>query len=371
MRQLGVAHAPRKPPVRVRGLVRVRAEGGRAFALSRLAALDGEGTSTATWAATARASLFRNDAGEPCPDLLRLLGEGHSRGCTGISPPPRPRRRSPRTLATGRAGGKSSLPATGAGFGRRGSMYTTSSFVPVDLWSPGPSPAGSPAPASRRASDATDASLADGTSVSDASVDAREEHERSIARVRRGSRGSRFFGEGNGKELSGPEPRSPSSPTRPPTRTCARARPNPRRALRERLGREAARREATERELSALRDEASRKQAPRVGAAAARGRRRRARSRTSFPPRASPEGRDHLSRAGLARAALAAEQAEASPAAGTTDASPRDESAPRSAQGEPSWRRRARRARRRARPSPRPPRSSPCPTRRCRRRPSR
>ena len=39
--------------------------------------------------------------------------------------------------------------------------------------------------------------------------------------------------------------------------------------------------------------------------------------------------------------ALAAEQAEASPAAGTTDASPRDESAPRSAQGG-VWRRRAR-----------------------------
>ena len=203
-----------------------------AFALPRLAALDGEGTSTATWAATARASLFRNDAGEPCPDLLRLLGEGHSRGLHGYLASAAPAAPFASGLWRPAEPGKSSLPATGAGFGPPGgSMYTTSSFVPVDLWSPGPSPAGSPAPASRRASDATDASLADGTSVSDASVDAREEHERSIARVRRGSRaGPGSSAKERESAFRARKPRSPSSPTRPPTRTCARARPNPRRA---------------------------------------------------------------------------------------------------------------------------------------------
>ena len=310
-----------------------------AFALPRLAALDGEGTSTATWAATARASLFRNDAGEPCPDLLRLLGEGHSRGLHGYLASAAPAAPFASGLWRPAEPGKSSLPATGAGFGPPGgSMYTTSSFVPVDLWSPGPSPAGSPAPASRRASDATDASLADGTSVSDASVDAREEHERSIARVRRGSRaGPGSSAKETGKSFPGRKTAlAVITNAAPDADVRARAAESEARALRERLGREAALREATERELSALRDEASRKQAPRVAAAAAlEGTASpRAESYVFSAASASPEGRDHLSAPDLRVLALAAEQAEASPAAGTTDASPRDESAPRSAQGE-------------------------------------
>ena len=310
-----------------------------AFALPRLAALDGEGTSTATWAATARASLFRNDAGEPCPDLLRLLGEGHSRGLHGYLASAAPAAPFASGLWRPAEPGKSSLPATGAGFGPPGgSMYTTSSFVPVDLWSPGPSPAGSPAPASRRASDATDASLADGTSVSDASVDAREEHERSIARVRRGSRaGPGSSAKETGKSFPGRKTAlAVITNAAPDADVRARAAESEARALRERLGREAAMREATERELSALRDEASRKRAPRVAAAAAL-------EGTASPcaesyifsaASARPEGRDDLSAPDLRVLALAAEQAEASSAAGTTDASPRDESAPRSAQSE-------------------------------------
>ena len=310
-----------------------------AFALPRLAALDGEGTSTATWAATARASLFRNDAGEPCPDLLRLLGEGHSNGLHGYLASAAPAAPFASGLWRPAEPGKSSLPATGAGFGPPGgSMYTTSSFVPVDLWSPGPSPAGSPAPASRRASDATDASLADGTSVSDASVDAREEHERSIARVRRGSRaGPGSSAKETGKSFPGRKTAlAVITNAGPDADVRARAAESEARALRERLGREAAMREATERELSALRDEASRKRAPRVAAAAAL-------EGTASPcaesyifsaASARPEGRDDLSAPDLRVLALAAEQAEASSAAGTTDASPRDESAPRSAQGE-------------------------------------
>ena len=310
-----------------------------AFALPRLAALDGEGTSTATWAATARASLFRNDAGEPCPDLLRLLGEGHSNGLHGYLASAAPAAPFASGLWRPAEPGKSSLPATGAGFGPPGgSMYTTSSFVPVDLWSPGPSPAGSPAPASRRASDATDASLADGTSVSDASVDAREEHERSIARVRRGSRaGPGSSAKETGKSFPGRKTAlAVITNAGPDADVRARAAESEARALRERLGREAAMREATERELSALRDEASRKRAPRVAAAAAL-------EGTASPcaesyifsaASARPEGRDDLSAPDLRVLALAAEQAEASSAAGTTDASPRDESAPRSAQSE-------------------------------------
>ena len=311
-----------------------------AFALPRLAALDGEGTSTATWAATARASLFRNDAGEPCPDLLRLLGEGHSNGLHGYLASAAPAAPFASGLWRPAEPGKSSLPATGAGFGPPGgSMYTTSSFVPVDLWSPGPSPAGSPAPASRRASDATDASLADGTSVSDASVDAREEHERSIARVRRGSRAgpSRSSAKETGKSFPGRKTAlAVITNAGPDADVRARAAESEARALRERLGREAAMREATERELSALRDEASRKRAPRVAAAAAlEGTASpRAESYIFSAASASPEGRDDLSAPDLRVLALAAEQAEASSAAGTTDASPRDESAPRSAQSE-------------------------------------
>lgn len=313
-----------------------------AFALPRLAALDGEGTSTATWAATARASLFRNDAGEPCPDLLRLLGEGHSNGLHGYlasAAPAAPFASGLWRPAEPPGKSKSSLPATGAGFGPPGgSMYTTSSFVPVDLWSPGPSPAGSPAPASRRASDATDASLADGTSVSDASVDAREEHERSIARVRRGSRaGPGSSAKETGKSVPGRKTAlAVITNAGPDADARARAAESEARALRERLGREAAMREATERELSALRDEASRKRAPRVAAAAAlEGTASpRAESYIFSAASASPEGRDDLSAPDLRVLALAAEQAEASSAAGTTDASPRDESAPRSAQSE-------------------------------------
>ena len=311
-----------------------------AFALPRLAALDGEGTSTATWAATARASLFRNDAGEPCPDLLRLLGEGHSNGLHGYLASAAPAAPFASGLWRPAEPGKSSLPATGAGFGPPGgSMYTTSSFVPVDLWSPGPSPAGSPAPASRRASDATDASLADGTSVSDASVDAREEHERSIARVRRGSRaGPGSSAKETGKSFPGRKTAlAVITNAGPDADVRARAAESEARALRERLGREAAMREATERELSALRDEASRKRAPRVAAAAALEGTASPEGTESYifsAASASPEGRDDLSAPDLRVLALAAEQAEASSAAGTTDASPRDESAPRSAQSE-------------------------------------
>ena len=337
-----------------------------AFALPRLAALDGEGTSTATWAATARVSLFRNDAGELCPDLLRLLGEGPARGLHGYlasAAPAAPFASGlwrPKSVATGNG-----LPGNPAGPDPRGagppggSMYTTSSFVPVDLWSPGPSPAGSPAPpgsSSRRASDATDASV-DGASVdTDASVDAREEHERSIARVERFSR-ARRASKGTAKETAKPPSRKTAlaviTNAEPDADARARAAESEARELRERLERERLEREATERELSALRDEASRRRTPRDAAAEAFEGTASPRAE-SYDGTASAEGRDDLSAPDLRVLALAAEQAEASAAAEATEAPPRDESAPLSAQRERLAAARAARAASRT-PDPEPP----------------
>ena len=336
-----------------------------AFALPRLAALDGEGTSTATWAATARASLFRNDAGEPCPDLLRLLGEGHSNGLHGYlasAAPAAPFASGLWRPAEPPGKSKSSLPATGAGFGPPGgSMYTTSSFVPVDLWSPGPSPAGSPAPpgsSSRRASDATDASV-DGASVdTDASVDAREEHERSIARVERFSR-ARRASKGTAKETVKPPSRKTAlaviTNAEPDADARARAAESEARELREHLERERLEREATERELSALRDEVSRRRTPRDAAAEAFEGTASPRAE-SYDGTASAEGRDDLSAPDLRVLALVAEQAEASAVAEATEAPPRDESAPLSAQRERLAAARAARAASRT-PDPEPPTS--------------
>ena len=305
-----------------------------AFALPRLAALDGEGTSTATWAATARGSLFRNDAGELCPDLLRLLGEGRARGLHGYLASAAPAAPFASGLWRPAEPGKTSLNRAdppGAG-PPGGSMYTTTSFVPVDLWSPGPSPAGSPEPASRRASDATDARDADDASA------AALANERRIARVERGS-------------CAGREPKSPrratgtgTSPSRKTARADAetdadaraRAAESETRALRERLEREAAARETTERELFALRDAVSRKRTPQVVAAEASegSASPRAESRAFSDESASPEGRGDLSAPDLRALALAAEQATASVGTETTDAEPRDESTPLSAQRE-------------------------------------
>ena len=343
-----------------------------AFALPRLAALDGEGASTATWAATARGSLFRNDAGELCPDLLRLLGEGPARGLHGYLASAAPAAPFASGLWRPAEPGKNSRSGANPAPDPRdagppgGSMYTTSSFVPVDLWSPGPSPAGSPAPASRRASDATDAS-GDRASVSDASADALA-HERSIARVERGSRaGRKPLKKGpSAKETGKPPSRNAALAVVADAETDAdaraRAAESETRALRERLERETATREETERELFALRDEASRKRTPRVGVAAADASEGtaapRAESYAFSDGSASPEGREDLSAPDLRVLELAAEQAgdESSAAAETTDAAPRDASTPLSAQRERLAAARAARAASRA-TDPEPPAS--------------
>lgn len=144
-----------------------------AFVMPRLAALDDEGTSTATWSLRARTVLFRNDAGEPCPDLLRLLGEGPARGLHGYlasAVPAAPFASGlwqPNSKHYGNTGATSLDPrgnATAPG-PKGGSMYTTSSFVPVDLWSPGPSPSRSPVGSERPTKPSTE------TSVSDVSVE--------------------------------------------------------------------------------------------------------------------------------------------------------------------------------------------------------
>ena len=154
-----------------------------AFALPRLVALDGEATSVAPWAAVARATLFRNDRGELCADLLRLLNpeeDGTStvaRASRGLhaylasaAPSPSPATtgpegvaRSPGEEATATASAaRTDLSAAAAlvedglykgGGGARtrfgltsgpdagprgGSMYTTSAFVSVDMWEPAP-----------------------------------------------------------------------------------------------------------------------------------------------------------------------------------------------------------------------------------------
>ena len=218
-----------------------------AFALPRLAALDGEGTSTAT---QGRRRERRSSATTPanrvptCCDCWGRAG-GVAR-VSRLRPPAAPfasglwRPAEPEKASRPRGGvrGRRAAPCTPRRVscrwtcGRRGRRRR-----------------GAPRPR-RGASDATDASLADGTSVSDASVDAREEHERSIARSRRGvACGSRF--EGNGKALSGPENRARRHHQRAAPDADARARGRiEARALRERLGRERLEREATERELS-------------------------------------------------------------------------------------------------------------------------
>lgn len=132
-----------------------------AFALPRLAALDGEGTSTAAWAASAKTTLFRNDVGQLCPDLLRLLADGPSRGLHGYLasavPATFPRQREALSGAsTARVADDRTHLAGGGPPG--GSMFTTSSFVPKDMWSPLPSPAASPA--ERSHSDASTAPAA-------------------------------------------------------------------------------------------------------------------------------------------------------------------------------------------------------------------
>ena len=331
-----------------------------AFALPRLAALDGEGTSTATWAATARVSLFRNDAGELCPDLLRLLGEGPARGLHGYLASAAPAAPFASGLWRPAVATGNGLPGNPAGPDPRGagppggSMYTTSSFVPVDLWSPGPSPAGSPAP---RASDATDASVDGASDATDASVDAREEHERSIARVERFSRAGRAS-KGTAKPPSRKTALAVITNAEPDADARARAAESEARELRERLDRERLEREATERELSALRDEASQRRTPRDAAAEAfEGTASpRAESYVFYDGTASAEGRDDLSAPDLRVLALAAEQAEASAAAEATEAPPRDESAPLSAQRERLAAARAARAASRT-PDPEPPTS--------------
>ena len=130
-----------------------------AFALPRLAALDGEGTSTAAWAAVARSTLFRNDAGVICADLLGMLSEGPSRGLYGYLASAVPA--ATRSTAAGAfeepsgekgesrvaegsrdyryRGGVRGLRDSGGAGTRGGSMYTCSTFVSVDMWSPLPS----------------------------------------------------------------------------------------------------------------------------------------------------------------------------------------------------------------------------------------
>ena len=330
-----------------------------AFALPRLAALDGEGTSTATWAA-ARCER-RSSATTPAnrvPTCCDCWGRAIPRGCTGISPPPRPRRRSPRDFGDRPSRGKAASRPPGRGSGRRAAPCTPRRVS--CRWTcgrRGRRRRGAPRP--RRGARATPRTRASRT--------ARASPTRAWTRERSTRGASRESGAGPARvpvlrrrkresAFRAGKPRSPSSPTRPPTRTCARARPNPRRARC--VSASGARRPCARRPSAS---------SPRFVTRRAGNRRRasppRRRSRGTASPRAesyvfsaasaSPEGRDHLSAPDLRVLALAAEQAEASPAAGTTDASPRDESAPRSAQGERLAAARAR-ARRRARPSPRP-----------------
>ena len=117
-----------------------------AFALPRLAALDGEGASTAAWAARGR-TLFTNDAGAPCPDLLALLDEGASAGLHAYLASAAPARGPGRARGTARGGGGETtgggvpgLSLSGGDLAGGGSVFSTSTFVPVDgLWSPRPS----------------------------------------------------------------------------------------------------------------------------------------------------------------------------------------------------------------------------------------
>ena len=128
-----------------------------AFALPRLAALDGEGASTAAWAARGR-TLFTNDAGAPCPDLLALLDEGASAGLHAYLASAAPARGPGRARGAARGGGGETtgggvpgLSLSGGDLAGGGSVFSTSVFVPVDgLWSPRPSPAPSPPRAAAR-----------------------------------------------------------------------------------------------------------------------------------------------------------------------------------------------------------------------------
>ena len=236
-----------------------------AFALPRLAALDDEGASTAAWSATARTSLFRNDAGELCPDLLRLLGEGTGKGLHSYLASAVPAApfssglwQAANTADSGSTGAVGVDAVTRVANGPKGgSMYTTSSFVPVDLWSPGPSPTGSPVEnRSPAPTECTDFSVLD---VSE-SIEHPLDKMQSIARVGRKPRAfeKEISGKASGKSALATitnqnEQVTQGQPDGSARDETASATDAEMEELRQRLEREAAAQVATENELHALR----------------------------------------------------------------------------------------------------------------------